>query len=775
MAATASVDSQIVTEEMLREEQELLKQATTEEEVRILTKQEEEQLARDACLERLKKLLCASNTYSQFLVQRIQDQNAKKAARPKRKRRPKFREIQSNGQNEGTPKSAQEASSASSPKAAIKRKAAPLIPCNYRKDKQVKEDPDVASLKLSQGSGEANDDIPDGQPALFTGGIMHPYQIEGLQWLKVLYENGVNGILADEMGLGKTIQVIALVADLVDSGLGGPYLVVAPLSTLSNWLSEFWRFTPSINALLYHGTRPQRKELRKTKLRRATVVLTSYEVAMGDRSFLAPLNWQLLVVDEAHRLKNFQCRLVRELSRYCAPHRLLLTGTPLQNSLKELWGLLHFLIPEIFHDLHAFQSWFDMSSLSEDGGEQFVKQEETNHLVGTMQEILRPFLLRRTKDDVAELKLPGKSELLVYASLSPLQEQLYEICVNRAVKALTGEGEKEENVDPPKEETGRPQRRWRKPIRYFESDEDDSFEDVEERMDTQCQPSSSRSTSASGPWNREDPLEALRCSRFPLMDLRKICNHPYLFRGIDPIGLADEALVAASGKLRLLDCMLVELKRRNHKVLLFSQMTRVLDILEDYCHLRGFRYCRLDGNTKIEDRVKGMQLFNTDPSYFLFLLSTRAGGLGVNLTGADTVVLYDSDWNPQCDLQAMARCHRIGQTRTVAIYRLVTRGTVEQRMVELATAKRKLEKIIMQKGRFSRVGESGSGSGLSPQELLELLRCNEHSIVNTESSVLSAAQLDALLDRTRSGSDLSPHEDIFKVVTKEEDAMDDLG
>ncbi|EEC00198.1 helicase, putative, partial [Ixodes scapularis] len=623
------------------------------------------------------------------------------------------------------------------------------------------------------GSCGGNDDLPEGQPASFTGGTMRPYQIEGLRWLKVLYENGVNGILADEMGLGKTIQVIALVAGLADSGLPGPYLVVAPLSTLTNWLAEFRRFTPSLTSLLYHGTKEQRAELvsgatrgqdpETSALRRATVVLTSYEVAMRDRAKLAPLDWGLLVVDEAHRLKNFRCRLMRELAQYNAPNRLLLTGTPLQNSLTELWALLHFLIPEIFNDLRAFESWFDMSSLSEGEGTRFVEQEQTNQLVGTMQEILRPFLLRRTKDEV-ELDLPTKTELLVYASLSPLQEKLYKICVDGAVKAVS---QQEEDLDPSEQEGGRP-RRSRRSIRYVDPGEDDPWEDDASRSPGHGQEDATREP--------KDPLDELRHSRNPLMDLRKICNHPYLFRWVDPTGPADEELVAASGKLRLLDCMLPELRRRKHKVLLFSQMTRVLDILEDYCHLRHFRHCRLDGRTKVEDRQLQMHLFNNDPSYFVFLLSTRAGGLGINLTGGDTVVLFDSDWNPQCDLQAMDRCHRIGQTRPVVVYRLVTRGTVEQRMVERASAKRKLEKIIMQKGarRFSRVGES-SRNALSPQELLELLRSSEHSrVVDTHSSALSAEQLDALLDRSRAPGNLSSHRDLFKVVVRETDAMDNL-
>ncbi|CAN8030952.1 unnamed protein product, partial [Ixodes persulcatus] len=535
---------------------------------RVLSKREQEQLDRDACLERLKKLLRASSTYSQFLIQRIQQQNEETKARHQQRRRPKFKEIQVYRQvictscepsnmttqvgslsNGGTPKSPQKTGPSSSLQVASKRKATPTTPSGMSLQTFASPLP---------GSCGGNDDLPEGQPTSFTGGTMRPYQIEGFRWLKVLYENGVNGILADEMGLGKTIQVIALVGHLADSGLPGPYLVVAPLSTLANWLAEFQRFTPSLTALLYHGTKEQRAELRVSALRRATVVLTSYEVAMCDRAKLAPLDWRLLVVDEAHRLKNFRCRLMRELAQYGAANRLLLTGTPLQNSLTELWALLHFLIPEIFHDLRAFESWFDMSSLSEGEGTRFVEQEQTNQLVGTMQEILRPFLLRRTKDEV-ELDLPTKTELLVYASLSPLQEKLYKICVDGAVKVATANGFKqEEDLDLSEQERGRP-RRCRKSIRYVDPGEDDPWEDDASRSPGHVQEAATREP--------KDPLDELRHSRNPLMDLRKICNHPYLFRWVDPTGPADEELVAASGKLRLLDCMLPELRRRKHKVL----------------------------------------------------------------------------------------------------------------------------------------------------------------------------------------------------------------
>ncbi|XP_077527507.1 lymphoid-specific helicase-like isoform X3 [Haemaphysalis longicornis] len=791
-AAGAGAGEILLTEEMVKEEEQLLEQAQKEEEKRLLSRQEQEAEAREACLARLKKLLHASNIYSQFLVERIEKQNAERAAKGLRRtgggagERRQLQEIRHNqqeaAQSPGRSLRRKEAGSAeSSPRSSIqKRKGLDEAKDPKRARASAPNSPSLLSAQerkpLAVPSRSA--DCPEGQPSLFTGGVMRPYQIEGYQWLKVLYENGVNGILADEMGLGKTVQVIALVAALVESGLPGPYLVVAPLSTLPNWLSELQRFTPSLSVLLYHGTREERWALSPRRLAAASVVVTSYEVAMRDRARLAPVEWLLLVVDEAHRLKNFRCRLVRELTQYRAANRLLLTGTPLQNSLTELWALLHFLVPEIFDDLHAFESWFDMGSLSgaNDEAARFVAREEADHIVATMQEILRPFLLRRTKEDVV-LELPKKTELLVFAEMSPLQEKLYKVCMDRAFQVVA-EPKEDSSIDEGSVSVGR-QRRPRKPIRYVEPNEDDIYVDDSEDEDSRDS-GISGSSSSSLPREERDPLEQLRRSRNPLMDLRKVCNHPYIFRGLceEDDGTNGEHLVRACGKLRLLDCMLLELRKRGHKVLLFSQMCRVLDILEDYCLLRGFSYCRLDGSTHVEDRQQQMHRFNTDPGCFLFLLSTRAGGLGVNLTGADTVVLYDSDWNPQCDLQAMDRCHRIGQTRPVLVYRLVTRGTVEQRMLQMAGAKRRLEKIIMQKGKFAKVGKDGSKeASLSPQELLELLQSEDHSaVINTGSSVLSRDDLDALLDRQRlaTGDTSALNSKLFEVVVKNEAAIDSV-
>ncbi|XP_077491011.1 lymphoid-specific helicase-like [Amblyomma americanum] len=787
MAATvdAPAAEPVLTESMVEEEQKLSEEAEKREEQRVLSQREQKALARETCLEQLKKLLRASNMYSQFLIKRIEKQNAKQAAKEQQQKQlhgAGCKKPQDASSAEPQPSRAssrvvsKKQDSTDSPKpSSRKRKASPLS--SPKSSKSSMRDPTLVPSSQEEVHSQPSPvssqhavDLPEGQPSLFTGGVMRPYQIEGYKWLKVLFENGVNGILADEMGLGKTIQVIALVAALVDSGLPGPYLVVAPLSTLPNWVGELQRFTPSLKVVLYHGPQEERYQMVPHRIRSATVVVTSYEVAIRDRSRLAPIDWLLLVVDEAHRLKNFKCRLVRELSQYRVHNRILLTGTPLQNSLTELWALLHFLIPEIFHDLEAFESWFDMESLSgadSEGAARFVEREESDHFVASMQEVLRPFLLRRTKEDVA-LELPRKTELLVYAPLSPLQERLYKFCVDRALEAATEP--KAEAVDEETGRMGRQQRSTRKAVRYFIPSEKDIFahdsDDDESSRDSGISSTSSKQEA-------RDPLEQLRRSRNPVMDMRKICNHPYLFRGLceEDDGTNGEHLVLACGKLRLLDCMLTELRRRGHKVLIFSQMCRVLDILEDYCLLRKFKYCRLDGNTRVEDRQQQMKLFNEDPSYFLFLLSTRAGGLGINLTGADTVVLYDSDWNPQCDLQAMDRCHRIGQTRPVVVYRLVTRGTVEQRMLQMAGAKRRLEKLIMQKGKFAKVGKDASqGGALSPQELLELLQSTDHSaVIEASSSMLSRKELDALLDRTRltAGENNTAPNKLFEVVAED--------
>uniref|UniRef100_A0A8C3CXQ0 Proliferation-associated SNF2-like protein n=1 Tax=Cairina moschata TaxID=8855 RepID=A0A8C3CXQ0_CAIMO len=557
--------------------------------------------------------------------------------------------------------------------------------------------------------------VPFQQPKIFTGGVMRWYQVEGMEWLRMLWENGINGILADEMGLGKTIQCIATIALMVERGVPGPFLVCGPLSTLPNWMSEFKRFTPEIPIMLYHGAQQERRKLvrkihgRQGSLQIHPVVITSFEIAMRDRNALQNCFWKYLIVDEGHRIKNMNCRLIRELKRFNADNKLLLTGTPLQNNLAELWSLLNFLLPDI----------------------------------------LTPFLLRRLKSDVA-LEVPPKREVVVYAPLAKKQETFYTAIVNRTIRKLLGNNEEEVIELSP---TGRPKRRSRKLVDYCE--EHNGSPDDLEKLISKMQEEVEKErpvVEVSMPMDSEVNLKLQNI----MMLLRKCCNHPYLIEyPLDPATQqfkVDEDLVKNSGKFLLLDRMLPELKKRGHKVLLFSQMTVMLDILMDYCYLRDFKFSRLDGSMSYSDREENMRQFNNDPEVFLFLVSTRAGGLGINLTAADTVIIYDSDWNPQSDLQAQDRCHRIGQTKPVVVYRLVTANTVDQKIVERAAAKRKLEKLIIHKNQF-KGGKSGlaqSKSCLDPQELLELLKSRdyEREVKGSKEKVISDEDLELLLDRS---------------------------
>ncbi|XP_064456046.1 lymphoid-specific helicase-like [Ornithodoros turicata] len=753
-------DEVTVTEEMIQEELKLQEAATEKE---ALVKRSEKELSREESLARLQRLLEASNCYSQFLLQRIQQQKQEKHARTQKKT---LQEVNENCQTTTNDRSNTKTPS----KRAKPGTASPSSAKRARTNSEENKSGSAQDVRKDDTGGTNN--AGENQPALFTGGTLRPYQLEGFNWLKLLCENGVNGILGDEMGLGKTAQILALLAHLKERRVHGPFLIIAPLSAAPQWVAEAKRFVPSLSTLLYHG--PQRRAMHPPKqLEKINLVVTSYEVAMRDTSRFANVPWRLLVVDEGHRLKNPRCRLAKSLRLLRTDGRLLLTGTPLQNSLAELWALLHFLLPEIFSDLDSFQSWFDVGALGSggDGEALIVAQEQKDHVIATMQEILRPFLLRRTKEEVC-LQIPQKKEVTVWAPMSPLQEKYYTACMNHSIELLlTG---KDKNHQPSCTElntAGRPKRTAAKTISYKELAELDLDRCEDELWPTADPQANSKRKEER---KKEEVTEILRFSgdRNLLMDLRKICSHPYLLRCPLEDGLIprDEALVQASGKLRLLDAMLLQLRKRGHKVLLFSQMTRMLDLLEEYCALRNFQYCRLDGDTRSEDRIDQIRSFNGDSRMFIFLLSTRAGGLGLNLTAADTVVLFDSDWNPQSDAQASARCHRIGQTRPVVIYRLVVRGTVDQRMVELATAKRKLERLIMQQGKFS-FHKSVSKSALSPEELQELLKsADTPNIVHADAPVLSQDDLNALLDRSDKAD---VHSNVFQLV-KNEEAIDDI-
>lgn len=496
------------------------------------------------------------------------------------------------------------------------------------------------------------------QSTLLINGTLKQYQIQGLEWMVSLYNNNLNGILADEMGLGKTIQTIALITYLMEhKRLNGPYLIIVPLSTLSNWVYELDKWAPSIVKISYKGTPSMRRSLvPQLRSGKFNVLITTYEYIIKDKQILAKIRWKYMIVDEGHRMKNHHCKLTQVLNtHYVAPRRLLLTGTPLQNKLPELWALLNFLLPTIFKSCSTFEQWFN-APFAMTGERVDLNEEETILIIRRLHKVLRPFLLRRLKKEV-ESQLPEKVEYVIKCDMSAIQKVLYRHMQGKGI-LLTDGSEKDK-----KGKGG-----------------------AKTLMNT-------------------------------IMQLKKICNHPYMFQHIEesfaehlgyPNGIINGSdLYRASGKFELLDRILPKLHSTNHRVLLFCQMTTLMTIMEDYFAYRNFLYLRLDGTTKAEDRATLLKKFNEEGSqYFIFLLSTRAGGLGLNLQAADTVVIFDSDWNPHQDLQAQDRAHRIGQQNEVRVLRLCTVNSVEEKILAAAKYKLNVDQKVIQAGMFDQKSSS---------------------------------------------------------------------
>uniref|UniRef100_A0AAX7T9T1 SWI/SNF related, matrix associated, actin dependent regulator of chromatin, subfamily a, member 2 n=1 Tax=Astatotilapia calliptera TaxID=8154 RepID=A0AAX7T9T1_ASTCA len=513
------------------------------------------------------------------------------------------------------------------------------------------------------------------QSSLLINGMLKQYQIQGLEWMVSLYNNNLNGILADEMGLGKTIQTIALITYLMEhKRLNGPFVIIVPLSTLSNWVYELDKWAPSVVKIAYKGTPALRRglvpQLRSGKF---NVLLTTYEYIIKDKHILAKIRWKYMIVDEGHRMKNHHCKLTQVLNtHYVAPRRLLLTGTPLQNKLPELWALLNFLLPTIFKCCSTFEQWFN-APFAMTGERVDLNEEETILIIRRLHKVLRPFLLRRLKKEV-ESQLPEKVEYVIKCDMSAIQKVLY--------------------------------RHMQKGILLTDGSEKDK----------------------KGKGGAKTLMNTI-------MQLKKICNHPYMFQHIEesfaehlgyPNGIiSGPDLYRASGKFELLDRILPKLQATNHRVLLFCQMTTLMTIMEDYFGYRNFQYLRLDGTTKSEDRAALLKKFNEEGSqYFIFLLSTRAGGLGLNLQAADTVVIFDSDWNPHQDLQAQDRAHRIGQQNEVRVLRLCTVNSVEEKILAAAKYKLNVDQKVIQAGMFDQKS-SGHERRVFLQAILEHEEQNE--------------------------------------------------
>lgn len=630
------------------------------------------------------------------------------------------------------------------------------------------------------------------QPSLLKNCQLKPYQLEGVNWLITLYENGLNGILADEMGLGKTLQSIALLAFITEMDTGGPFLIAAPLSTLDTWVNEFSRFAPDIQVLKYYSTQGQsyRQSLLK-KFFKSTkgqgVVITSYEIIIRDIELILSYQWKFLIVDEGHRIKNINCKLIRELKRINTLNRLLITGTALQNNLSELWSLLNFIMPDIFADFEIFHKWFDFSDLelksSSQGLNRLINDELEKNLISNLHAILKPFLLRRLKKVVLAGSLPPKREYIVNCPLTSVQKKLYKSALNGKLKqAIFKQAIKDffvlnsDQIGQVSNKSIRDFMEWK-----LNANDEDPDTEILQQMDKLY---------------KQHIHRALLNKRLqnPMVQLRQVVDSTLLFffPFINPEKLTLDFLLQSSGKLQILQQLVPPLIKKGHKVLIFTQFVGMLDLIEDWCELNDVRVCRIDGSMGNETRQEHIERFNDpDDSFDAFLISTRAGGLGINLTAADSVILFDSDWNPQVDLQATDRTHRIGQTKPVIVYRLCCDNTIEHVILTRAASKRKLEKMVIQLGKFGTLQRlAGNDSSFISQghsnpnsnkelmhELSQLLLSDESSIsgfVRGGDGKLTTQELKELFDRSenafrpKKNQKSWPHIKLFETTISEE-------
>ena len=494
-----------------------------------------------------------------------------------------------------------------------------------------------------------------------SGLFIRPYQLAGLNFLVGSWYAQRSAILADEMGLGKTLQASVFLDYLwTAQKIRGPFLVVAPLSTIPHWEREIGEWT-SLRAITFYESKARRRLMKQyefyyptTTIPKFQVLITTYEYVMKEAELFATFKWRCIVIDEAHRLKNHESKLFNTMKEFHTDFKLLLTGTPLQNNTEELWALLNYLDTNAFKDLTVFQ-------------ERFGELNESDQII-ELQAILKPLMLRRLKGDVEK-------------AIAPLEEVIIECPMTSYQKA------------------------------YYKSIYDKNM-DYLTRGAHQNNTTNLRNIS---------------------MELRKVCNHPYLIKGAEeqilierrddahyhaddevPLDFVEDVMIRSAGKMILLDKLLAKLKRDGHRVLIFSQMTRMLDILQDYMVYRNYRYERLDGSIRGDQRQAAIDRFNEkDSEDFVFLLCTKAGGLGINLTSADTVIIYDSDWNPQNDIQATARCHRIGQQKNVKAYRFITSKSYERKMFDRASIKLGLDHAVL---------ESSKHGETKAEEMEKLLR-----------------------------------------------------
>jgi len=545
---------------------------------------------------------------------------------------------------------------------------------------------------LEQMADMAERDLSETPPGavVFDGGLeipawvndrLFPYQRTGVRWMWELHCQGAGGVVGDEMGLGKTVQVSSFLGSMASNRLLDSVLIIAPATMLSHWLSELKVWAPGLRRIMVHRSgesdgfsrvvsrgmlRSLQKWLKNARADRLNepideddyneskehafcgtgyAIVTTYESIRRSPEEWTNHNWSYAVLDEGQKIRNPDADVTLACKRLRTPHRLLLSGTPIQNDLRELWSLFDFIFPGRLGTLPAFEAEFAFPIKRGGYSNASPMQVQLAYRCAlVLRDLINPYLLRRQKKDVNEVnRMPAKTEQVLFCRLSPKQRSLYE--------------------------------------EYLRSN------DVMGVMRGSVQ-----------------LLKAVTV-------LRKICNHPDLVVGpnggpafdedassssSDEDRYDQENLADRSGKLQVLSKILPLWHKQGHKVIIFTQWRKMLDIIEQFTNMQGWKYARLDGNTNIASRQILVDKFNKDPNYFCFLMTTRTGGVGLNITGANRVLLYDPDWNPQTDAQARERAWRFGQKRDVTVYRLITAGTIEEKIYQRQIFKTALTNQVLQ-------------------------------------------------------------------------------
>ncbi|KAL0084424.1 P-loop containing nucleoside triphosphate hydrolase protein [Phycomyces blakesleeanus] len=554
------------------------------------------------------------------------------------------------------------------------------------------------------------------QPSTIKTINLKNYQLLGINWLLMLYRKNISCILADEMGLGKTAQVIGFLARLKEIGDNGLHLIVVPASTLTNWMREIERFCPELKVLCYYDKAEVRRELQDLILHNPdhgyNIVLTSYTIATQskeDRSALKKMKFKSLILDEGHMIKNCTSARYSSLMSYKIPFRLLVTGTPLQNNLQELVSLLIFIMPEMFAEFEdEVRTIFKIKSMTtaedtekekDESNQSRTKQSSVQILsqkrIARAKKMMTPFVLRRKKEDVLK-DLPKKTRVVEKCKMTERQKEVSKkkIKSEESKHLLLSEIKHESDDEAP-----------------AAGENDENFSNISNMIihlrkaadhpllfryiynDKKIRKMAKAIMREERYWDADEDYIYEDMSYMNDFELSKLCE---AHRTISSFKLKDEEWMD-SGKVEKLKVLLPEMKAKKQKVLIFSQFTRMLDILELVMNTLEIRYLRMDGSTKVTERQTTIDSFNENPEFDVFLLSTKAGGFGINLTGANVVILYDHDFNPQTDRQAEDRAHRVGQTKDVTVYKLMSENTIEEYILEMAELKLRLDDTISSK------------------------------------------------------------------------------